>query len=61
MEYVYGLEGEDERENCIAAYLELFRNRFQVEHHEDIEVRSCCIRLDSILHEMDFSSFVSLA
>ena len=59
MEYVYVLGGEDERENRIAAHLVVFKCRFQVEHHEAIESRSCCIRVDSFLVEMDFSGFVS--
>ena len=53
--------GEDDRENRIAAHLVAFRNRFQVEHHEARESRSCCIRVNSFSLEIDFNSFVSSA
>ena len=61
MEYMWALEGEDERENHIAAHLVVFRDSFQVKHHEASESRSCCIRVDSFLLEIGFSSFVSSA
>ena len=34
--------GKDERENLIAAHLEVFRDKFQVEHQVASESKSYC-------------------
>ena len=42
--------GENERENRIAAQLEVFRDTFQVVRSTTSESRSCCIVLVALCH-----------
>ena len=55
------MRAENETENLIAEHLEVFRDSLQLHHHAGSESKSCCIKLDSIFVEIDFSSFVSSA
>ena len=45
----------------VEAQLEGFRDSFKVDHLAASELRSCCIKVDSISLEINFSIFVSSA